>query len=91
MKNQYIIDHKNDIDWVFWDIHTGEEDIHHGDIVRNSIDELITDKPETINELAKGYKKGKETWDLFWNNIYALTNLPIINTSTVKTSTVNVI
>ena len=84
MKNQYIIDQKDDIDWVFWDIHTGEEDVHHGDIVRNAIDELIIKQPEEINELVKGYKKGKDTWDLFWNNIYALANFPIIKGRTMN-------
>lgn len=75
LRNPYVIAHKNEIDWIFWDIHTGEIDIAHGEMVRDAIDEIIVEKPETIGELAAGYLKGKETWDLFWKNIYALTDL----------------
>ena len=69
MQNPYIQDNKDNIDWLFWEIHTGEVDIHHGEIVRDAIAD-----PALVPPLAQGYNKGKEVWDRFWDNLYRSTN-----------------
>lgn len=74
MKNQFIQANKEKIDWVFWDIHIGEVDIHHGEMVREAIDKMIISDPKLIPPLASGYEKGKEVWDRFWENLYRATD-----------------
>lgn len=70
--NPYMQRNKENIDWKFWDIHTGEEDIRHRIMVKNAINELIELEPSSLQDLAAGYKKAKSNWDEFWNNNYRL-------------------
>ncbi len=74
IKNPYIEENKESIDWLFWNIHIGEVDIHHGELVREAIDEMIVADPKLIPALATGYEKGKEVWDKFWDNLYQKTD-----------------
>ena len=74
VKNPYIQDNKDEIDWLFWDIHIGEVDIHHGEMVRDAIDKMIVADPALVPPLALGYDKGKEVWDRFWDNLYRSTD-----------------
>ncbi|KST66810.1 iron-containing redox enzyme family protein [Mastigocoleus testarum] len=71
-QNPYIKANKPSLDWRWWNIHTGEVDIAHNQMVKASIDELIQEKPESVNELASGYRHAKEFLEKFWENIYAL-------------------
>jgi hypothetical protein len=73
MQNPYILANKDKIDWLFWDIHIGEIDIHHGELVREAIDKMIVSDPSLVPPLALGYDKGKEVWDRFWDNLYCTT------------------
>ena len=70
VQNPYVQANKTKIDWLFWDIHIGEVDIHHGEMVRDAIDKIIVDDPSLVPSLALGYNKGKEVWDKFWGNLY---------------------
>lgn len=83
MKNPNILAMKDEIDWVFWDIHTGEEDIHHVDMVREAIDELLCTLPASaVDELSAGFYKGKDSWDKFWTNLHQAIGLtPELSTS----------
>lgn len=74
VKNKYIIENKDKIDWLFWNIHIGEIDVHHGEMVRDAIDEMIVAEPNLIAPLAAGYNVGKEVWDKFWDNLYRSTS-----------------
>ena len=71
-QNPYIKANKPSLDWRWWNIHTGEVDIAHNQMVKASIDELIQEKPESVNELASGYRRAKELLEEFWGNIYGL-------------------
>lgn len=68
--NPRIRTRADDIDWEFWTIHTGEEDIIHGELTRQAIDDYIRDDPGVLPELAKGYECSITSWNAFWENIF---------------------
>jgi len=68
--NPAIIAKKSEIDWLFWDIHTGEEDKVHGRMVRNAIDEMLQKNPSQLPDLVDGYQQAKQNWDSFWGNLH---------------------
>ncbi|MEZ0470750.1 iron-containing redox enzyme family protein [Luteimonas salinilitoris] len=68
-KNPSIRANAERIDWEFWTIHTGEEDIVHGELTRRAIDEYLRHDPSVLPELAKGYERSITAWNLFWQNI----------------------
>lgn len=70
--NPYIQSNKENIDWKFWQIHIGEEDIRHRLRVREAINQIINVKPSSLPDLAAGYQKAKSNWDTFWENSYKL-------------------
>lgn len=74
-KNPLVEACKAQLDWKFWDIHTGQLDIAHRVMFRDALQELVRKKPEMAADLMAGYQKSKEAWDTFWDNIFATTNL----------------
>ena len=70
--NPYMQHNRENIDWNFWQIHIGEEDISHRLMVREAINEIINAKPSSLPDLAAGYQKAKSNWDNFWENSYKL-------------------
>jgi len=69
-KNPAITALKQQIAWKFWEIHIGEVDLHHQTIIRQAINNLITEQPETITDLSQGYLESKQAWDLYWEQIF---------------------
>ncbi|PPJ40882.1 hypothetical protein C0063_13330 [Pseudoxanthomonas sp. KAs_5_3] len=65
----YLRANEDRIDWEFWTIHTGEEDIVHGELTRAAIDEYLRHDPSVLPELARGYERSISAWNLFWQNI----------------------
>ena len=70
--NPYLQTNKENIDWEFWQIHIGEEDIRHRLLVKKAINEIMQAQPSQLPDLAAGYQKGKSNWDNFWDNNYRL-------------------
>ena len=70
-QNPYIQSIQDQIDWRFWEIHTGEEDIRHREMTRATIDEYVAANPESLKDLVDGYLLSKNAWDEFWENIFA--------------------
>lgn len=68
--NPYMQSNKESIDWEFWNIHIGEEDIRHRLIVKSAINEIIKAEPSHLQDLVAGYQKAKSNWDEFWGNNY---------------------
>ena len=66
----YMREHAHRIDWEFWTIHTGEQDIIHGELTRQAIDDYIRREPGALPELAQGYERSITAWNLFWQNIF---------------------
>lgn len=66
----YMREHANRIDWEFWTIHTGEQDIVHGELTRQAIDDYIRQDPGALPDLAEGYERSITAWNLFWQNIF---------------------
>lgn len=66
----HMREHSDRIDWEFWTIHTGEEDIIHGELTRQAIDEYIRHDASVLPDLAKGYERSITAWNLFWQNIF---------------------
>lgn len=69
-EHPYIREHADRIDWEFWTIHTGEQDILHGELTRQAIDDYIREEPDALPELAQGYERSITAWNLFWQNIF---------------------
>ncbi len=67
--NPWMREHEASIDWEFWTIHTGEEDIVHGELTRAAIDHYLQEDASVLPELAKGYARSISAWNLFWQNI----------------------
>ncbi len=68
-RNPYMRENQARIDWEFWTIHTGEEDIVHGELTRAAIDHYLREDSSVLPELAKGYARSITAWNLFWQNI----------------------
>jgi hypothetical protein len=68
-EHPYMREHAKDIDWEFWTIHAGEQDIIHGELTRQAIDDYIREEPAALPELAQGYERSITAWNLFWQNI----------------------
>ena len=66
----YMREHEHRIDWEFWTIHTGEQDIVHGELTRQAIDDYIRQDPGVLPDLAEGYERSITAWNLFWQNIF---------------------
>jgi hypothetical protein len=66
----YMQENADRIDWEFWTIHTGEEDIVHGELTRAAIDRYIQDEPGALPDLAQGYERSITAWNQFWQNIF---------------------
>jgi hypothetical protein len=69
-EHPYMRGHADDIDWEFWTIHTGEQDIVHAELTRQAIDTYIQEEPGALPELARGYERSITAWNLFWQNIF---------------------
>lgn len=70
-ENPYMREHADAIDWDFWTIHTGEEDIIHGELTRAAIDNYLRADPDVLPELARGYDRSIVAWNRFWENIFS--------------------
>jgi hypothetical protein len=69
-KNPYIQAHANQIDWRFWEIHTGPIDLAHVEQVRATLSELAESHPEMLPEIVAGYRSSITAWDGFWSNVF---------------------
>lgn len=68
--NPYIVENQKNIDWRFWDFHTGEADIIHKQKVRQAISEVAELDSSNVDDLVNGYQKAKQNWDKFWDYTY---------------------
>ena len=69
-EHPYMRQNAERIDWEFWSIHTGEQDIIHGEMTRKAIDDYIREEPGALPELAEGYERSITAWNQFWENIF---------------------
>lgn len=69
-KNPAIEAMKDRLDWMFWDIHTGEVDITHRELLRAALMEAVDEDPAALEGLVGGYRKSKGVFDQFWDNIF---------------------
>jgi hypothetical protein len=70
IRNPYIRERRGEIDWRFWDIHVGEVDIRHQELIHEAIGELIATDPRQIENLANGYERAMAIWWAFWANVF---------------------
>jgi hypothetical protein len=70
-KNPYIQAHAHQIDWRFWEIHTGPVDLAHVEQARSTLTELAQSQPELLPEIVAGYRSSITVWDGFWSNVFA--------------------
>ncbi|WP_428267389.1 iron-containing redox enzyme family protein [Haliangium sp.] len=70
-KNPAIRERAKDLDWVFWDIHTGEVDIAHREKLKAALHEYVLENPDELPELVRGYVDAKSIFEQFWENIYS--------------------
>ncbi len=76
-KNPCIIERKDSIAWEFWNIHIGEVDLHHQQIVRDAINSLVAAQPEIADDLMKGYLESVTAWDNYWNRIFEVAHAQV--------------
>lgn len=69
-EHPYLREHADRVDWEFWTIHTGEQDIVHGELTRRAIDEYLQRDPSVLPDLAEGYERSITAWNRFWQNIF---------------------
>jgi hypothetical protein len=78
MKNPYIQQLKDTVDWRFWDIHIGPVDVHHREETRALLNKLVLGQPELGRQINAGFQASIRTWDLFWANIIeGATSVPV--------------
>jgi hypothetical protein len=78
MKNPYVQQLHDQIDWRFWDIHIGPVDVHHREETRALMNKLVLGHPELGRQISAGFQASIRTWDLFWANIVeAATKRPV--------------
>lgn len=70
IQNPAIQAMKDRLDWRFWDIHTGEIDIAHRELLREALMEAVDADPAALEGLVEGYRKSKGVFDRFWDNIF---------------------
>lgn len=70
LTHPYIREHADRIDWEFWTIHAGEQDIAHGEKTRQAIDDYIRQQPGALEDLVEGYECSITAWNRFWQNIF---------------------
>ncbi|MDC0715099.1 iron-containing redox enzyme family protein [Stigmatella sp. ncwal1] len=70
IQNPAIQAMKDRLDWRFWDIHTGEIDIAHRELLRAALMEAVDADPAALEGLVGGYRKSKGVFDQFWDNIF---------------------
>jgi hypothetical protein len=70
-RNPFVKSNAQAIDWVFWDIHTGEIDEEHGVITRAAVDEYMAQRPAEVDDLHEGYRTADSIWRRFWQNVFA--------------------
>ena len=69
-EHPYMRTHAKFVDWEFWTIHTGEQDIVHGELTRQAIDDYLQHDPAALPALAEGYERSITAWNQFWENIF---------------------
>jgi hypothetical protein len=69
-KNPAIRDLARTIAWKFWDIHTGEVDIRHRELLRQAITEQVEAEPASAMDLSRGYLKAKAAFEQLWENAF---------------------
>jgi hypothetical protein len=68
--NQWIIERRSSINWIFWDLHVGPVDIEHRNILRQSVQKYIDMRPSASDDILRGFIAGKDYWQRYWNNIF---------------------
>lgn len=75
IRNPYIQEHMDAIDWRFWNMHVGEHDIEHREQTRALIDsEFVAKGGPALEELGNGYAYSMDQWKEFWINIFDMKN-----------------
>lgn len=72
IRNPYLIENKDKIDWRFWKLHVGEHDIEHRETTRSLIhDDIVAQGACMVAELGAGYSESMTSWSRFWDNIFS--------------------
>lgn len=70
IQNNAIEAIKPQIDWDFWDIHMGEVDLHHQELMKSTTAALIQAEPDMVPDLLAGYEKSQLAWQHFWDHVF---------------------
>ncbi len=72
IRNPYVREHRERIDWTFWELHVGEHDIAHREKLRALIGEEIGGMDAgSVAALERGYRDSMAAWQAFWGHIHA--------------------
>lgn len=86
IKNPYIIENKEKIDWRFWDLHCGDHDIEHRIKTRRLIhEEIVMSDNGALAELGRGYSDSMQSWQSFWANVFdSVQGQPVTSRHTIQ-------
>ena len=77
IRNPFIIEQKEAINWRFWKLHVGPHDIEHARVTRSLIDSEIVSRDERGRiDLGRGYAESMKSWKQFWDNIFIASKRP---------------
>lgn len=63
-RNKSLERHERQIDWTFWDLHSGDSDREHREQTRDCIARLA--RPEDLANLSLGYLEAEQGWKAMW-------------------------
>jgi hypothetical protein len=77
IRNNAIQQIKAQIDWQFWDIHMGEVDLHHQELMKSTTTNLIHADPSMVPALLAGYERSQSAWQRFWDHIFTTAGVSV--------------
>lgn len=64
-RNESLARRERQIDWTFWDLHSGDTDREHRERTRDNIARLV--RPEDLANLSLGYLEAEQGWKAMWD------------------------
>ena len=69
-RNKALARLEGQIDWTFWDLHSGETDRAHREQTRDNIARLT--RPEDLANLSLGYLEAEQGWQAMWEIAFSV-------------------
>lgn len=92
LRNPFIRERSDRIDWRFWELHVGEHDIAHRENLRRLIGEEIGRMDAgSVQALEDGYRDSMMAWSSFWKHIHDEATRPDAQAPAVRAAVAEVV